>query len=104
MGRASQPLELALLEDAQELALEVDGDLADFIQEQGAPLGLFEAARAVLQGPGEGPPHVAEQFGLQQALGQRMAIHRHARARAQISLPVPVSPVIRTVARRPPTR
>ena len=46
-------LVLFLLQDAQELALEREGNLADLIQEERAAVGGLEAARAVLDGAGE---------------------------------------------------
>ncbi len=65
VGGVAQALESALLQDAQELDLQGRGQLADLVQEDGAPgPASLQPARAVLQGAGEGPPPVAEQLGL----------------------------------------
>ena len=37
-------LELAVLEDAEELRLDVEGELADLVEEERAPVGQLEAA------------------------------------------------------------
>ena len=39
---AAEPLELALLEDAQELRLQVERELADLVQEERAAVGELE--------------------------------------------------------------
>ena len=43
--------------------------LADLVEEDRPAVGELEAPLAPLQGPGEGAPLVAEQLGLDQALG-----------------------------------
>ena len=43
---AADPLELALLQRAQQLDLHLDGDLADLVEEERAAVGELEAARA----------------------------------------------------------
>ena len=45
MVRAAQALHLALLQHAQQLGLQRQRHLGDFIQQQRAALGLFELAR-----------------------------------------------------------
>ena len=64
--RASDPLELAFLEDAQELDLKLGTHLGHFIEEDGPPVGHLEAAFAGGGRAGEGPLFVAEQLTLQQ--------------------------------------
>jgi len=44
-------LEFALLSNAQQLALQIERQIADFIQEYGAAVHLFESPDAALQGP-----------------------------------------------------
>ena len=60
----AETAELALLEDAQELDLNVGRQLADFVEEQGAVAGLFEVAFASAVGAGIGAFFVAEELGL----------------------------------------
>ena len=104
----AQPLELALLQDAQQLGLQLQRHISDFVQKQGAAVGLLKASDTLVEGAGESPPHMSKQLGFQQILGERAAANRYhgpamCTARAAISLPVPVSPVISTVERRLPT-
>ena len=80
----AQPLDLPLLEDAQQLHLGGRADLPHLVQEQRAAVGQLEAAFLLATGVGEGPGLVAEQLRLDQALGQGPAAHLHeglARAR-----------------------
>ena len=62
------------LEDAEQFALEGQGDFADFIEEEGAAFGGFEAADAVADGAGEGAFGVAEEFAFVQFGGDGGAI------------------------------
>ena len=57
-----------LLQDAQQLGLERERQLADLVEEQGAAVGLLEQAGLARDGAGEGAALVAEQL----ALGQRL--------------------------------
>src|SRR5262249_40902769 len=57
---ASQPLELALLEDAQQFYLNRPGNVPDFIEEYGAGIGLLEFTRLGADGAGECAFLVAE--------------------------------------------
>ena len=105
---AADALELALLEDAEELGLGLQGQLADLVQEEGAAVGQLEAADPPGEGAGEGAFLVAEQLALDQPAGRAaqlslisgLAARRLWEwiARAISSLPVPVSPVMSTVA------
>jgi hypothetical protein len=52
---AAQALELLLLQDAQELGLEFERDVADLVEEDRAAVRQFEAAEALGDGAGEGP-------------------------------------------------
>ena len=98
---------LAVLEDAQQLGLDGQGDLAHLVEEERA------AVRPPRTGPGgsrsapvKAPLLVAEQLALEQALRQRRAVLGHegprgARpmpwiARATSSFPVPLSPISST--------
>src|SRR5262249_61891438 len=64
---AAQPLELALLEHPQELRLELEGNLAHFVQEARYAVGQLEAAVALRDGAGERAFLVAEQLAFQQS-------------------------------------
>ena len=76
---AADPLELPLLEDAQQLGLERRRDLAHLVEEQGAPLGRLDPADLPLDRPGEGSSLVAEELALEERLGERGAVDRHER-------------------------
>ena len=67
-ARAADALELAGLEHAQQLGLQVQRDVGDLVEEQRAAVGQLEAADAVALGVGEGALDVAEQLALEQAL------------------------------------
>ena len=47
-----------LLEQSQELRLEREGQVADFVEEERAPLGRFDLADRVADRAGERPAHV----------------------------------------------
>ena len=112
--RAADPVELALLQDAQQLGLGLGGELADLVEEDRAAVGQLEPAGAAGDRAGEGPLLVAEQLALDESRGQGRAVDLDERlvparlvewmARAISSLPVPVSPQIRTVASVAATR
>ena len=64
-----------LLQHAQNLGLNRGAHVADFVEEQAAAIGLLEAADALPIGARERALFVAEQFGFEQRLGQRRAVH-----------------------------
>ena len=107
-GVGANPLELALLEDAQQLGLGAQRHLADLVEEDGALVGAFEAALAHGHGAGEGALLVAEQLCLEQGLRQCCAaaftsgwglrLLARCSASATSSFPVPDSPEMSTVA------
>ena len=68
-ARSAHPLELALLEDAQDLGLHGQRHVADLVQEEGALLGQLEAAGTGPHRAGEGAPLVAEQLRLVRSVG-----------------------------------
>ena len=65
---AAEALDAFLLKHAQELGLGAGGEVADFVEEDGAALGLLEAANASRLGAGEGAALVAEEFAFEQSL------------------------------------
>ena len=71
---AADALEFTFLQDAQHLGLECSGDFTDFIEEQGAAMGLFESALARLDSTRKGAAFVAEEFGFEQVFRQRRAV------------------------------
>ncbi|OGL00334.1 MAG: hypothetical protein A3E31_01655 [Candidatus Rokubacteria bacterium RIFCSPHIGHO2_12_FULL_73_22] len=76
-SRAAEPLELALLEHAQDLRLRHRGEVGDLVEEQRAAVGQLEAALLAPGRTGERALLVAEQLGLEQRLGQRRAVDGH---------------------------
>ena len=72
---AAEAFEFLLLQDAQEFWLELERDVADFVEEKSAAIGEFEAADFLVDGAGEGAAFVAEEFGFEQAGGNGGAIH-----------------------------
>ena len=93
------------------LGLQIERDVADLVEEQRAAVGELEAARAILEGAGDGAADVAEELALEQLPGDRGAVdldHRPDAAaelarswmavRANSSLPTPDSPRMSTVA------
>ena len=75
--RRAEALELALLQDAQELGLDGRGHLPHLVEKQDAPRGLLDAAGPRRDRPGERPLLVPEQLGLQKVLRQGGAVERH---------------------------
>ena len=64
--RAAEALDLALLEHAQQLDLDLDRQVADLVEEQRRVIGELEAPDLPRQRAGEGPLLAAEQLALDQ--------------------------------------
>ena len=79
---AAEPLELAFLQDAQELRLRREAHLADLVEEQHAAGRQLDLARLGLLRAGERAALVAEQLRLEQLLRQRGAVQRDERSLA----------------------
>ncbi len=77
---AADPLELLLLQHAQELGLGLHIHVADFVEEQGAAVRGLEFSFAACNRPGEGTLLMPEQFALDQLARERGAIDRDERA------------------------
>ena len=77
---AAHALEALLLERAQNLRLQRQRQIADFIEKQRAAVGELELPRLAVGGAGERPLLVAEQLGLEQRLRDGRTIDRHERA------------------------
>ena len=58
-------LELAAIEEAEELGLEREGHFADLVEEQGSAVGGFNTAYPRLDGSSEGSAGVAKQFSFE---------------------------------------
>ena len=71
---AADTLELALLQDAQQLGLQLRSQLADLVEKNGAALGHLELALFLRHGSGEGALLVSEQLAFQQRLGEGGAV------------------------------
>src|SRR5437660_4848564 len=83
--RTADPLELLLLQDAQQLRLELERDLADLVEEQRAAVGHLEAADLLGDGAGEGAPLVPEELALEEAPRNGGAVELHERAVAAVA-------------------
>src|SRR5258705_8581436 len=76
---AADALEFPLLQDAQECDLRIGQELADFIEEEGAAVGQFEASKPTLHRTGKGALLMAEQFRGDQRRCESRTIHAHER-------------------------
>lgn len=83
--------DLALLQHPQQLDLQLQAQLADLIQQQGAAFRRFEPALMGADGAGKGAFLVAEQLGFRQAFGQRAAVHRQKRLMAARAVVVQIA-------------
>jgi len=80
--RTSQVLEFPLLQNAQQLRLQLQGDIADFTEKQRTAVGQLQPAGLLCDRAGEGTPLVPKQFTLQQTA-------RNGSDLAQRALPFP---------------
>jgi hypothetical protein len=71
---AAEALEAFFLEDAHEFDLGAEGHVADFVEEDGAAAGLFEAANAAGLGAGKGTAFMAEEFAFEEGFGDGGAV------------------------------
>jgi hypothetical protein len=69
-------LEFAVLQHPQQLRLQVEGQLADLVEEEGAVLGVLEIAGLGLDGAGEGALGIAEQRRFDQIRRDGGAVER----------------------------
>ena len=84
--RSADALELLLLQHAQQLRLQVEPHLGDFVEQQRAAVRALERALDALDRAGERALLVAEQRALDEAFGQRRAIQLDERAVAPVAL------------------
>ena len=78
-SRRAERAQLALLQHAQELGLQLRRQVADLVEEDGAAVGLDELALAIGARVGEGAALVAEQLRLEQRVGDGGAVDRDER-------------------------
>ena len=74
--RADGP-DFVILDDAQELDLRLQGHVADFIEEDGAAVRVFEEANSLVLRSGEGAAGMPEQFAFEKRVGNGAAVHGH---------------------------
>jgi hypothetical protein len=65
----ADPVELAVSQDAQQPGLGICGHIPDFIEKQGAAIGLFEAPLTLPSGTCKGAFFVAKELGFNQVFG-----------------------------------
>ena len=76
-ARVAHPLDFALLQRPQQLALGREAQGAYLVQKQRALVGALKAARSGLRGAGVAAALDAKQFGLHQMLGDGRAVDGH---------------------------
>ena len=69
-------LDFSIFERAQQLRLDGERELADFVEEEGSALSGLEHAGLGVDGAGEGAAHVAEQLALEKRVDDRGAVNR----------------------------
>src|SRR5882724_10336854 len=79
---AADPLELALLQDAQDLGLRLRPHVADLVEKECPAVGDLELALARRDRPREGALLVTEELALDQLARERRAVHLDERLRA----------------------
>src|SRR5580704_2755640 len=77
---APHSFEFPFLKNSQQCDLRLWREVAYFIEEYRSTVGRFETAQPALSGPGKGAFFVAKQFGSNQRLGNRRAIHSNESA------------------------
>src|SRR5689334_2992503 len=86
--RAAHALEFLLLEDAQQLGLQVEAHLGDFVEEKRTAFRDYEGDFDALDRAGERALLVAEQRALDESFGERGAIQLNERTVAPFALRV----------------
>ena len=78
-ARTADALQLALLQDPQQLALERVRKLADFVEEHRSSLGELEPAFLLCHGTSKRAALVAKQLAFEKGFGEGGAVDRHKR-------------------------
>ena len=81
----ADPLDGALLQHAEELGLDVQREVADLVEEEGAPVRALEMADARGHRPGEGALLVPEELALDEVLRQHRAVDGDEGPRAPLA-------------------
>src|SRR5690606_16112609 len=76
----AQALHRSLLQHAQQLHLQGHRALAYFVEKERSAVGYLKAAAAASSRSGECALLVAEEFGFEQGLGKRGAVHANERS------------------------
>ncbi len=79
--RISQPLQLFLLKKAQQLRLQAQRHLANFIEKQSSTLRRLNPPAIRLQRAGKCSPAIAKELGFKKGFGNGSAVHHRKRAR-----------------------
>ena len=74
---ATHAVEMAIRQDAQQTGLQIERHVPDFIEEQGATVGLLKASATRCLRTGEGSTLMTEQLALQQILGDGCRVNGH---------------------------
>ena len=74
---ATDPHHAAVLDGSQEFRLQMQRDVADFVQEERPAVGLLELAHMVRMRIGERALHMTEEFALEQGFRNGAGIDRH---------------------------
>ena len=80
----TDPIKTAVAEHAQQAGLQVEFHVADFIEKQGAAVGLFKATATHALCPCERPAFMTKQFAFKQVLGDRRRVDGHKRTRSTL--------------------
>ena len=73
--RSSQPLELLVLQNAQQFGLQLQRNISNFVEQQSPLIRQFQSADLLAHRSGEGSLLVAEQLAFQQSRGNGGAVH-----------------------------
>ncbi|MNH16003.1 hypothetical protein D3C79_756290 [compost metagenome] len=85
---APHALDVLFLQKTQQVGLQLQRQVANFVEEQRATMSRFDAPGLALMSTGEGALLMAEQFRLDQVLGDRPAVDGNERLLAALRLPV----------------
>jgi len=86
--RGSHGPDLAVGEEPEQHHLGLGEELAYLVEKECSPVGHAQQARPPLDGPGEGPPLVAEELAQEQLAGQGPAVHDLEALRPPAAQPV----------------
>src|SRR6266478_6871410 len=89
--RASQALELLILQNAQQLGLQLQRNVSNLVEQQSALIRQFQPAEPLAYRSGESSFLVAEQFAFQQSRGNGGAVQLD-----EVAVPAPAHAVNQT--------